>query len=147
MSKAENAVKIFSNSFNCSQAVFAAYSEQLGLDQETALKIACPFGAGMGRMAETCGAVTGAYMLIGLKYGKYKPEDNEAKEKSYVLLKEFNEKFKELHGSILCKELLNYDMKNPEDLRQIKEKGLWDTYCPVFVRDSAGIIEELLELD
>jgi C_GCAxxG_C_C family probable redox protein len=147
MSKVENAVHIFRNGFNCSQAVFSAYSEQLGLNQETALKIACPFGAGIGRTAETCGAVTGAYMLIGLKYGKSKPEDNEAKEKSYALVKEFNEKFKELHGSILCKELLNYDMKNPEDLRQIKEEGLWDTLCPVFVRDSARIIEKLLELE
>lgn len=146
MSKVENAVQCFSNGFNCSQAIFSTYSKQLGLDEETALKIACPFGAGMGRMSETCGAVTGAYMLIGLKHGKFLSEDNEAKEKSYALVQEFNEKFNAIHGSIQCKDLLQYDMKNPEDLLAIKEKGLWDKLCPIFIRDAAILIEDLLEL-
>lgn len=146
MSTVDNAVQCFSNGFNCSQAILSAYCEQLGLDKETALKIACPFGAGMGRMSETCGAVSGAFMLIGLKYGKYLPEDNEAKEKSYALVKEFTEKFNSIHGSINCRDLLKYDMKNPEDLQAIKEKGLWDKVCPMFIRDTAHIIEELLEL-
>lgn len=147
MSKSENAVQCFSNGFNCSQAIFSTYCEQLGLDKETALKIACPFGSGMGRMGETCGAVTGAYMLIGLKYGKYLPEDNAAKEKSFQLLHAFNEKFNELHDSICCRDLLKSDMRAPEGLQYIKENGLWDKLCPIFIRDSARIIEELLELE
>ncbi len=147
MSKAENAVQCFKIGFNCSQAIFSTYSEQLGLDTATALKIACPFGSGMGRMAETCGAVTGAYMLIGLKYGKYLPEDNVAKEKSFQLLKEFTDKFNEIHGSICCRDLLKYDMSTPNGLSYIKENGLWDSLCPIFIRDAAQIIEELLELN
>jgi C_GCAxxG_C_C family probable redox protein len=147
MSKVENAVQCFNNGFNCSQAIFSTYSEQLGLEKETALKIACPFGSGMGRMGETCGAVTGAYMLIGLKYGKYLPEDNEAKEKSFQLLKEFTDKFNEIHGSIICRDLLKYDMRTEEGLTYIKEHGLWDSLCPIFIRDAAQIIEEMLELE
>lgn len=147
MSKAENAVQCFNKGFNCSQAVFSTYCEQLGLDPSLALKIACPFGSGMGRMGETCGAVTGAYMLIGLKHGKYLPEDNAAKEKSFALLKEFNEHFNEIHGSINCKDLLRSDMQTPEGLQYIKDNGLWDKLCPIFIRDAAKIIEELLQLE
>lgn len=147
MSKVEDAVQCFTNGFNCSQAIFSTYSEQLGLEKETALKIACPFGSGMGRMGETCGAVTGAYMLIGLKYGKYLPEDNQAKEKSFQLLKEFTDKFNEIHGSISCRDLLKYDMRTEEGLTHIKEHGLWDSLCPIFIRDAAQMVEEMLELE
>lgn len=146
MSKAENAVQCFNNGFNCSQAIFSTYCEQLGLDKETALKIACPFGGGMGRMSKTCGAVTGAYMLIGLKYGKYLPDDEAAKDKSYALVKEFTNRFEAIHGSICCRDLLEYDMNDPEELQYIKENGLWNTLCPGFIRNSAEIIEELLGL-
>ncbi|HWT73965.1 MAG TPA: C-GCAxxG-C-C family protein [Mobilitalea sp.] len=147
MSKVKQAVQCFNNGFNCSQAIFSTYSEQLGLDKETALKVSCPFGGGIARMSETCGAVTGAYMLIGLKYGKYLPEDNEAREKSYALVKEFTEKFNAIHGSISCRDLLKYDMKNPDDLKVIKENNLWNKLCPIFVSDAAQLIEELLELE
>ncbi len=147
MSRVEDAVQCFNNGFNCSQAVFAAYCDQLGLNKETALKISSPFGGGIGRMAETCGAVTGAYMLIGLKHGKYLVEDNEGKEKSYSLVREFNERFKELHGTICCRDLLKYDMSDPEELKYIKEHGIWETLCPVFVRDASLIIEDLLNLE
>jgi C_GCAxxG_C_C family probable redox protein len=146
MSKADQAMQCFNNGFNCSQAVLSTYSEQFGLDSETAKKISCPFGSGIGRMSETCGAVTGAFMVIGLKYGKYQPEDNEAKEKTFALVKEFTDRFTELHGSISCKELLHNDMKIPEELEKVKELGLWTTLCPVFVKDASRLIEELLEL-
>lgn len=147
MSKVENALSCFSKGYNCAQAVFSTHSEELGLDQETALKVACPFGGGMARMGETCGAVTGAYMLIGLNNDKCLTDNNEAKDKSYALVKEFNEKFCAIHGSIVCKELLKYDMKNPEDLIKIKEKDLWGTLCPLFIKDASLIIEELLGLE
>lgn len=147
MSKVGKAVECFHSGFNCSQAILSTYCVQMGLDREVALKLACPFGAGMGRMSETCGAVTGAYMLIGLKYGKYLPEDNDAKEKSYALVNEFTESFKQLHGSISCKDLLlDKDMKSPEDLQYIKDNNLWVKLCPIFIRDSAQIIEDMLEL-
>lgn len=146
MSKVENAVNCFNSGFNCAQAVFSTYSEQLGMDEITALKTSCPFGGGMACLGETCGAVTGAYLLIGLKYGKYLPDDNEAKEKSYALVRRFNDKFCEIYGSVKCKELLKYDINNPEDLEKIKELDLWHTLCPIYVKSASEIIEELLEL-
>lgn len=146
MNKAENAVQCFKNGYNCSQAVFSTYSEQLGLDRKIALKVACPFGGGMGRMGETCGAVTGAFMLIGLKHGKYLEADNDSKEKSYAMVKDFTDRFTQTHGSIGCRELLKYDMNNPEELKIIKELGLWDSLCPIYIRDTSLIVEEMLEL-
>jgi C_GCAxxG_C_C family probable redox protein len=147
LSKAVEAVLSFNNGFNCSQAIFSTYSEQLGLDKETALKIASPFGAGIGRMAETCGAVTGAYMLIGLKYGKHLSYDNVAKEKSYELVGKFNDRFNTIHGSICCRDLLQYDLNTEEGLNYIRENGLWESLCPIFIKDSAQIIEKLLDLE
>jgi C_GCAxxG_C_C family probable redox protein len=147
MSKAENAVQCFGNGFNCSQAIFSTYCEQFGLDPVTALKVATPFGSGIARTAQTCGAVTGALMLIGLKYGKYLPEDNDSKEKCFQLAMEFTDRFKAIHGSAICCDLLKSDLSTPEGLQYIKDNNLWDTLCPVFIRDAAKLVEELLELD
>ena len=82
MNQKEQAVACFAQTFNCAQAILSTYGLQLGLERELALRVAGAFGAGMGRMGETCGAVTGAFMLIGLKYGKTRPEDNERKERA-----------------------------------------------------------------
>jgi C_GCAxxG_C_C family probable redox protein len=147
MSKVENAVQCFSNGFNCSQAILSIYSEQLGMDTVTALKVATPFGSGIARTAQTCGAVTGALMLIGLKYGKYLSEDNVSKEKCFQLAKEFTDRFSEIHGTITCSDLLKSDLSTPEGLQYIKENSLWDKLCPIFIRDAAILVEELLELD
>lgn len=143
-SKADQAVVCFDNSFNCSQAVFSTYCESLGLDHAIALKIACGFGAGMGYSGETCGAVTGALMLIGLKYGKNTPEDNQAKDKTYALVQEFAKRFRELHGSLKCNELLPYDISIPEELKKAREEGLFTTVCPKLVKSAAMIVEEIL---
>ena len=80
--KTEEAVKRFKKGFNCSQAVFSSYSEQFGLDGDVACKVATGFGGGM-RMAGTCGAVTGAFMVLGLKYGNSPEKDKKAKENTY----------------------------------------------------------------
>ena len=93
MNKADCAVSYFEEGFSCSQAVFSTYGPQLGLDRECALKIAGTFGGGMGRMGETCGAVTGAFMVIGLKYGNSKVEDNPSKEKAYSRVRGFVDMF------------------------------------------------------
>ncbi|UCD85357.1 MAG: C_GCAxxG_C_C family protein, partial [Deltaproteobacteria bacterium] len=81
MSKVKSAVSCFKEGFSCSQVLLSTYGTDFGLDRETALKVAGAFGGGMGRMGEVCGAVTGAFMVIGLKHGMVKGEDNKAKEK------------------------------------------------------------------
>ena len=143
--KAEEAVAYFEKGFVCSQAVFATYAESLGLKPEIALPIADAFGAGMGGMAETCGAVTGAFMVIGLKYGRVLAEDSDAKEKTRSLIKESVKQFKERHGSIVCKDLLEVDISTIEGMEAAEEKGFFEIHCPKFVRDAAEILENLIE--
>jgi C_GCAxxG_C_C family probable redox protein len=144
MNKPDEAVGCFKQTFSCSQAVFSVYALEFGIDKETALKIAGAFGGGMARMGETCGAVTGAFMAIGLKYGKTKAEDEAAKEKTYQIVKEFVEKFKSQNGSIICRELTGCDMSSPEGLRAFKEKNIFKTHCTKFVRNAAEILEKLI---
>ncbi len=145
-SRCEESVKCFNANFNCCQAVFATYSEQLGLNKETALKIASPFGGGIARMGDTCGAVTGALMLIGLKEGQYQSEDKEAKEKCYRVSQEFIGRFKELYGSIMCRDILSCDLSTESGQKFAKDHNLTKTLCPGFVRDASKIVEILLEL-
>lgn len=144
MSKADDAVSCFNCGFNCAQAVLSSYSEELGMSKEQAFKASCAFGAGMGRMGETCGAVSGAYMVLGLKYGKYKQEDEAAKTKTYDLTREFAARFRARNGSTLCRELLGHDIGTPDGFKAIKEKGLTTTLCPKYVRDAAEIVGELI---
>ena len=142
--RVDGAVSCFKSGFSCSQAVFSAYAGQLGLEESMALKIAGTFGGGMAGMGETCGAVTGAFMVIGLKYGKAKPEDEEAKRKAYALVKEFVKKFKDKNSSIVCRELLGCDISTPEGVKVFKEKGMISTTCCKLVKDAAEILEEIL---
>lgn len=145
MDRVERAVSCFKEGFSCSQAILSSYGEQFGLNRELALKVSGAFGGGMARMGETCGAVTGAFMVIGLKYGKTKVEDEQAKERAYSLVREFVDRFKSRNGSIVCRELLGCDISTPEGSDLAKEKNLFATLCPKFVQDAAEIIEQILE--
>jgi C_GCAxxG_C_C family probable redox protein len=144
MKRSEHAVSCIKNGFSCSQALLSTYGDQFGLNHELALKVSGAFGGGMGRMGETCGAVTGAFMVIGLKYGKTRADDELTKEKTYALVREFVKKFKTRNGSIICRELLGYDISTPEGKQLVKEKQLYATLCPKYVQDAADIIEEIL---
>ena len=126
--------------FNCAQTVFSLFAPELGIDEKTALKIASGFGGGMA-CAETCGAVTGAYMVIGLKHGHATPNPDE-KANTKVLVRQFNEKFKQAHGSLICKQLIGYDISTPEGSAAASVAGIFDTRCPVFIKTSCKIIEE-----
>jgi C_GCAxxG_C_C family probable redox protein len=147
LNKKKVAVSRFEEGFSCSQAIFSTYGEELGLDYEAALKIAGAFGGGIGRMAETCGVVTGALMAIGLEYGAVEAEDQAAKDKTYEVAGEFVKRFKTRHGSIICKELLGHDISTPSGVEAAREKGVFSTICPGLVEDAAEIIEAVLELD
>ena len=141
-SKTNEAVDCFNSGFSCSQALLSTYCEDLGLDKETALKLSCGLAAGMARLSNTCGAVTGAYLVIGLKYGKYLLEDNESKEKTFELIQEFDKRFIEKHGTTNCKELLGVDLRHGEkDYASQQVKAL----CHGFVKDAAEILESVLQ--
>ncbi len=138
------AVKCFKEGFNCSQAVFSTYSELFGVSKNIAYRVSSGFGAGIGRLQEVCGAVLGAVMLVGLKYGKIKSDDIEAHERTYREARKFCESFKNINGTINCRELLGCDISTPEGLKYAKENNLFSTKCARSVEDAAMIIEELL---
>lgn len=144
MSKLEKADSSFLNGFNCSQSIFSSYSEDFGLDRKTALRISTGFGAGMGYLAKTCGAVSGAIMVIGLKYGRDTLEDIEAKEKAYNLVREFVKRFIDAKGSILCKKLLKADISTNEGKQYAIDNNLFREICPDLVKKSVEILDQIL---
>ena len=143
-SKPEQAVNVFKEGSNCSQAVISVYAEDFGLSLENALKISSGFGGGMGRMAKTCGAVTGAFMVLGLKYGNADIHDKGAREGIYGLVREFARQFENRNGSIVCRELLDCDISKPEGAAAAKENGLFASVCPKMVGDATEILEEMM---
>jgi C_GCAxxG_C_C family probable redox protein len=144
MSAADEAVAIFSQRFNCSQAVLAACGTRHGLDRPTALRLGEAFGGGMGRMGLTCGAVTGAFMTIGLVHAKLTPEDDASRQKSIELVRRFRQVFEARHGSICCRELIGCDLGTPEGYQQAIDRGAFVSICPKLVHDAAAIVEEIL---
>jgi len=142
--ESEYSVNCFNDGFSCSQAVLASHCEMLGLDKELAFKVSGAFGGGMGHIGEACGAVTGALMLIGLKYGKYKKEDLESKDKTYSIVNEYIDNFKNKYGSIKCRDLIKYDISIYEELIKARESGVFKTICPLLVKDSIEIVEKYL---
>ena len=125
--------------FNCSQTVFSLFANDIGIDEKTALRIASGFGGGMA-CAETCGAVTGAYMVIGMKHG-HDVSNPEKKAHTKELIKKFNQKFQEQHKSLICKKLTGYDISTPEGADAAREQGVFDTRCPEFIKTACNILE------
>jgi len=146
MNCAERAADSFARGFNCSQSVLAAYAEQFGLTEELALKVAGGFGGGMGRMAETCGAVTGAIMVIGLKFASTTPGDMQGKENAYAVVREFVHRFKDRNVTVLCRELLDCDISTPEGMKRAQQEKLIKKCCPKLIQDAAEILDQLIEL-
>lgn len=143
MTRIEEAVAYFKQGYSCAQSIVAAYGPTVGLDRDTALRIASGFGGGMGRLAETCGVVTGAFMVLGLKFGTSTTEP-QAKETVYALVREFAERFKACHGSIVCRDLLGCDLSTPEGAAQAREKKLFSRACPPYIETAAAILEEIM---
>ncbi|MDO5859681.1 C-GCAxxG-C-C family protein [Methanobrevibacter sp.] len=137
MTQIKEAIQLFENGYMCSQAVFAAFSEKLGLDKHLALKIGACFGSGM-RKGEVCGACTGALMALGLKYGENKAKSDDVCEK-------FLDKFSAENGSYICNELLNCDITTPEGVKFAIENNLFKEFCPKMVESAAKITKEIIE--
>ncbi|MBP7602671.1 MAG: C_GCAxxG_C_C family protein [Spirochaetes bacterium] len=143
MEKTKKALGFFANRFNCSQSVLIAFAGDYGLGEHTALKVACAFGAGMARAQDTCGAVTGAYMVLGLRHGKYLAEDETGKELTYAKARGFTASFVRLHGSTNCRNLIGVDISTPEGLQRAHDSGLFEKRCAIFVRDAVEILEKM----
>ena len=144
MDRTETAVRTFEQEFSCSQSVFSAFADPAELGREAALRLASGFGGGLARTGDTCGAVTGAIMALGLRHCGIPAGDPLAKERAYPPVQEFLARFKARHGSIVCREVLGCDLGTPEGLQRAREQGLTKSRCPAFVRTAAEILEELL---
>ena len=144
-SRVDKALELFTfgKRYNCAQAIFSVYGEALGLDKETALKVACGFGGGMARLGGACGAVTGACMVIGLKYASALPvaQDPASREKTYATMQEFERRFVEKNGSTVCRELLEVDLLRGD--KQVIAQRVQEV-CPRVIKDAAEILETLL---
>lgn len=140
----EKIAEEFKKGFDCSQVVLKSFADRLGIDGEEAYKIAACFGGGMGVTGGTCGAIVGAMMAIGIKYGQYDFEHMEQKDIMRDKRSQFFEKIKDKYPSVLCKDVLGYDLTNPADLSVILEKGLFFSVCPVAVADVITALDEVL---
>lgn len=136
MNYSDYAVKLFDSGYVCSQAVFATFSKDLGLDEEYALKIGACFGSGM-RKGEVCGACTGALMALGLKFG-------DDKQKSNDVCVRFLGEFAAENGSYICNDLLNCDITTPEGVNYAVENNLFKDFCPKMVDSATKIAEKIL---
>lgn len=140
----EQVAGLFMRGQDCGQVVFEHFAEELGIPGEEANRLAAAFGGGSG-MGETCGAVIGAMMVIGMRYGHNGPDDMEHREGLMAKRAEFIEKWKEKRGSCMCCDLLGDDISTPEGLGRILEAGTMFTLCPELVLDAISILDSMEE--
>ena len=142
----ERAIQLFNQGYNCSQSVIAPFCEEVGMDFETALKLSSSFGGGMGRLREVCGAVSGMFMVAGLKYGYTDPKDARSKGEHYKLIQMLAHQFKETNSSLICRELLGLHSKS--ETSNMPEERNEEYYkkrpCAELVGDAADIISKLI---
>ena len=140
--KSEIALEAFSSGYNCAQSVVEAFREDIGLDRETSRKAAAGFGGGLGRMAETCGAVSGAVIVLGLTCTEKDPAA--AKAHTYEKVKRFIETFTQYYSSVVCRDILGEDISTEDGLKMAHDQGLFDKRCNGIVKDSVKILKELI---
>lgn len=142
---AETASDKFLSGYNCAQAIVWAFAQRVNLDPDAALKIACGFGAGMGRKQEVCGAVSGGIMALGLKYGRGEAQDRTATEDTYAKTQELMRRFEAAHGTCSCLKLLGgCDLTTEAGRAQFKEQDLMRKTCVPCVQTVAALLDQLL---
>lgn len=143
--RVQKAQELFYQGYNCSQAVFGAYADIFGVDFKTALKLSAGLGGGCGRQRELCGAVSGAVLVIGLKYGSVQGDDQQGKKLCYEKVRAFSDEFKKVNRSIICRELLGIDnieessTPNKRDEQYYKKRP-----CAQLVKTSAEVLENFI---
>ena len=145
-SRVSSANTFFEQGYNCSQAVFMAYSDIYGIDTETAAKLATSFGGGMGRLREVCGAVSGMFLVLGLHYPFIDTKNKIAKNTNYKAVQRTANEFKSVMGSYICADLLKlkHEPQNPESSER-NETYYKSRPCTRCVKVAAEIVgKELL---
>lgn len=144
-SNEEKAIESFQSGLNCAQSVVTAFSDEMGFDKALAGSLSCGFGGGMGRLQETCGAVTGAFMVLGF-YNSLKFTDNaERKNSTYSMVQQLSHEFKKLHGATDCRSLLNCDLRTEEGQRMHIEEHQSKLICEKCIADAVIILKKMME--
>ena len=144
-SKSEIALAKFGEGYNCAQSVFYSFCDDLQFEKDTALKIACGFGGGMGRSGEVCGAVTGGILVIGTKYGKGEKDNRTATQLTYTKTRQLMEQFTGKHGACICRKLLNgCNLTTEEGQKQFKENDLLNKTCKPCIQSAVDILEQIM---
>jgi len=136
------AVESFRDGINCTQAILSAWGSRYGLDRDTAMKLGGAFGSGMN-MGETCGAVTGALMIIGLRHARVSKTGFFSRDRTERATRDFIERFKARNGTVCCKELLGCDLGTPQGRAAARRERSFKDRCPQFVRDATEILDEM----
>jgi len=144
MTESTTSAERFLKGNGCSQAVLTQFCEQFGMDQLTALKISSGFPAGM-QMAGVCGAVTGAYMVLGLRFADQQSSESAGRKKVYDAVAEFTRRFKQRNNTLDCSELLSCNVMTSEGKEIANQKNLFKTVCPKFIEDAAIILQEIID--
>ncbi len=144
MIQSNKAIDAFKSDFNCAQSVLIGYADSLNFDKNLAINMSCGFGAGMGRLQKTCGAVTGAFMVFGIYNSLKYTENSIASKISRDTIQEFQKRFLLMHGTTDCKTLLNCNLRTEEGQQYFNENKLIEKICEKLVSDSVKIIYELI---
>ena len=142
MDKKAFALQQFKSGYNCAQSVLSAFARDLGIDENTAIRITSGFGGGMGRQQLTCGALTGAYVVIGYLHGMHAPDDDLANEKAAKMIQKFTTDFKNKYGHSDCYSLLGIDLNTEEGKREAEEKNLYELKCEKFIIEIVDMLEK-----
>lgn len=144
--KAQTAMSLFRQGYNCSQAVVGAWADELGLSMDLALRISAGFGGGMGRMREVCGAVTGAFMVLSFRFSTAAP-DPQSKKEMYGIIQKFAARFKEENGfdSIICREMLGLDGASKPQPAARTDEYYKKRPCAELVGLSSALLEEFIQ--
>ncbi len=142
MSNEDAAAELF-KSCNCAQAVLGALGPSAGLDASECFRVAAAFGSGMARMGVTCGAVTGAMMVLGLRHGDRRIEEPGARAAFYAKVQDFAARFTRRHGSTLCRDLIRCDLSTPEGQKAFHEQDMHQTICTGLVRSAVDILDAM----
>jgi C_GCAxxG_C_C family probable redox protein len=144
VNEVEKAVGCFQEHFSCSQALLSAYCERYGLSRHLALRLAEGFGGGLGGLGQTCGAITGAMMVIGLAHGRSSADDATAKVATVLRVRQLVARFEAQHGTVACRDLIGCEIDTPEKVARARERGVFDTVCVGVIRSAAEILEAVL---
>jgi C_GCAxxG_C_C family probable redox protein len=140
----EKAVERFVEGYNCAQSVLLTIFEHWNGKNELIPKIATAFGGGIGRCGSVCGALSGGVMAIGIRHGTNETS-LEKRLRAYELANKFYKRFEKQHGSVLCRDLIGYDLSNPKELDKAQEAKVFEEKCAIFVKNAVEILAELDE--